>query len=709
MGELSYRQIHLDFHTSPFIPEVGADFDAAEFVSTLKKAGVESINIFAKCHHGMCYYPTKIGRVHPGLKRDLLGEMLTALHKEGISAPIYFPIGWEEVAAENLNWLEVGADGILGGKMPFCKERNTWRHLCLNKESYLEFIFAQLSEIISMYPIDGFWFDIISQHGCVCEDCQKSMKALGLSPQNPDDVSRHDMLVVTAFMKKLYNFVKEKCPDALVFFNGDLAPDNGYETAICMNERGKYLTHIEIESLPSETWGYNHFPLYVNFHNRKPAEIIGMNGKFHNDWGDFGSLRNLEALEYECFRMIMNGSKICIGDQMHPRGYLDKDVYERIGNVYAQIKEREPWCIGSKKQADIGIMMTNSPTKKDFTPMEGALRMMLELHHQFDFIDASDDLSKYKLLILPDNAPIDDAMSRKISSYIKQGGKLIASYKSGFDEASERFVIPEFGVEYVGVNPYVPSYIVLEDSFRRELPSLEYAMYQESLSVKAVQGAEVLAKEGRPYFNRTYDRFCSHRHFPFECLTGNDSVVKNGNVIYIANQVFSEYIDLGVRLNRDIVEKCIDMLLDAPLVRSNLPTSAEVTCRTQDGCSAMGECRTQGGCSVLGERGTQGGRTIVHVLHYIAEKRSRRMTVVDTRIPLTDIELQIRWDEEHDGKMSGGKVPAGKMLSGEVIESKMPQRVYLAPTMEELEFEYADGYVCVKIPKLVGHSMVVVE
>ena len=118
--------------------------------------------------------------------------------------------------------------------------------------------------------------------------------------------------------------------------------------------------------------------------------------------------------------------------------------------------------------------------------MEGALRMMLELHHQFDFIDASDDLSKYKLLILPDNAPIDDAMSRKISSYIKQGGKLIASYKSGFDEASERFVIPEFGVEYVGVNPYVPSYIVLEDAFRRgtlavegefrsELSALEYA------------------------------------------------------------------------------------------------------------------------------------------------------------------------------------------------------------------------------------------
>ena len=660
MEELAYRQIHLDFHTSPAIPEVGADFNPVEFTATLKKAGVQSVNIFAKCHHGMCYYPTKVGRVHPGLKRDLLGEMIAALHAEGMKAPIYFPIGWEEAAAENLNWLEVNSDGVLGGKAPFCKEEYSWRNLCLNKEDYLEFIFKQVDEIISLYPVDGFWFDIISQHGCVCKDCQKSMKLLGLSPQEPEDVKKHDLIVVTRFMKRLYSYVKGKCPDALVFFNGDLAPDNGYDREISINERLKYLTHIEIESLPSETWGYNHFPLYVNYHNRKKAEIIGMNGKFHNAWGDFGSLRNLEALEYECFRMIMNGSKICIGDQMHPRGVLDKAVYERIGKVYAQIEEREPWCVSTEKRADIGIMMTNEPVRAEFTSNEGAMRMMLELHQQFDFIDCLDDLHKYKLIILPDNARIDSEMAKKISAYLERGGKLIASYRSGFDPDSSDFMIKELGVEYIGPNPYNPSYIVLEDSFRGDLPALEYAMYQESVCVKERQGAEILAKEGRPYFNRSYDCFCSHKHFPFECLTGNASIVRNGNVIYIANQVFSEYIELGTRINRDIVEKCINLLLDAPLLRTNLPSSAEVTYRKQH------------------------DKTIVHILHYIAEKKSRRMTVVDTKLPLTDLRLQIRCE-------------------------RVPQRVYLAPTMEELAFEYKDTYVFVEIPKLEGHGMIVIE
>ena len=52
---LPYRQIHLDFHTSPYIDGVGDRFDRAEFIKILKKAHVSSVNLFAKCHHGMYY------------------------------------------------------------------------------------------------------------------------------------------------------------------------------------------------------------------------------------------------------------------------------------------------------------------------------------------------------------------------------------------------------------------------------------------------------------------------------------------------------------------------------------------------------------------------------------------------------------------------------------------------------------------------------
>ena len=72
--ELRFRQVHLDFHTSPLIPGVGEDFEAEEFVATLKSAHINSINIFAKDHHGMSYYPTKVGTMHPISASTCSGE-----------------------------------------------------------------------------------------------------------------------------------------------------------------------------------------------------------------------------------------------------------------------------------------------------------------------------------------------------------------------------------------------------------------------------------------------------------------------------------------------------------------------------------------------------------------------------------------------------------------------------------------------------------
>ena len=49
--DLRFRQMHLDFHTSESIPDVGAKFDPDEFAETLKWAHVNSVTCFARCHH----------------------------------------------------------------------------------------------------------------------------------------------------------------------------------------------------------------------------------------------------------------------------------------------------------------------------------------------------------------------------------------------------------------------------------------------------------------------------------------------------------------------------------------------------------------------------------------------------------------------------------------------------------------------------------
>src|SRR5947209_5313640 len=99
--DLPFRQVHLDFHTGEGIPDVGAEFDPSEFVTVLKRARVNSINIFAKRMHGYAYYDTKIAVRHPSLKRDLLGEMLQVLRPAGIAANYYYGLTWDALTAKN--------------------------------------------------------------------------------------------------------------------------------------------------------------------------------------------------------------------------------------------------------------------------------------------------------------------------------------------------------------------------------------------------------------------------------------------------------------------------------------------------------------------------------------------------------------------------------------------------------------------------------
>lgn len=652
MKEIRYRQLHLDFHTSPLIENIGEKFDKTMFINNLKAAKVNSINIFAKCHHGLSYYPTKLGRMHPHLKFDLLGEMIQACREADITAPIYFTTGWEEVSAERADWLEVNAQGQIGDVDPFDNSYYKWRKLCHNKPTYVQSIKDQVDEIIDMYgEVDGLWFDIVVQHQCVCPECQASMKSLNLDPQIEDDRLKHDHIVVTKFMKEMFDHVKGRLPESLVYFNGPFGPDNGMN-GYSIDQKIESLTHLEIESLPSDRWGYNHFPLFVNYHNHRDIELIGMNGKFHTAWGDFGSLRNKEAMSYECYRMLANGTKLCIGDQLHPNGMMDEIVYKRIGEIYTEIEKREAYCENTKKLSQIGVISSNEGAFERYKSDEGLMRMMLELHRPFDFIHVHDDFNRYKVIVLPDHVKLDDASRDKLDAYMKNGGKIIATHHSGLN-------LTEMPVEFISDNPFEPSYMRFNEGVSDEYENYDLVIYQRGSIVKASSG-EVLAKVGEPYFNRTHDTYCSHRQAPFKALTEHPAVVAWDTGYYIAYPIFEDYMTYGSKLLRDLLEMALEALIDEPLVKSNLPTTAEITIRSQD------------------------KKKILHVLHYVAQKKCEHIEIVDTMIPLHQSNFVVKHHEK-------------------------PSKVYMVPENKDIEFNYLDGYVAFTVDKIEGYGIIVIE
>ena len=147
---LPYRQIHLDFHTSPYICDVGKDFDRDQWVKTLVDAHVNHINLFAKDHHGYFFYPSVCGPMHPGLfdkTLSLLDEQVSACKEHGISVGIYTCVAWNEYAANcHPEWQQVDMQGVLGANPPFAADYYKWQNLCLNHPDYLALIKRELAE-----------------------------------------------------------------------------------------------------------------------------------------------------------------------------------------------------------------------------------------------------------------------------------------------------------------------------------------------------------------------------------------------------------------------------------------------------------------------------------------------------------------------------------------------------------------------------------
>lgn len=223
------RQVHLDFHTSEFIPNIGEQFDKKQFQEALKIGHVNQVNVFAKCCHSWSYYPTKIGNQHPNLKFDLLGAQIDACHEIGVKYPIYYIVGWSTNDAINhLEWCAKNKDGSYVAlnydfyasdttELPF----NSWRTLCwLPGGPYHENILKQVEELCKNYDADGFWFDMYHiLPRCYCDNCIKRYKKEGININDDAAVQKSMALASKEHMKQLRALVTKYHPNASVFFN----------------------------------------------------------------------------------------------------------------------------------------------------------------------------------------------------------------------------------------------------------------------------------------------------------------------------------------------------------------------------------------------------------------------------------------------------------------------------------------------------------
>jgi hypothetical protein len=670
--ELRFRQIHLDFHTSESIQSVGSDFDPDRFAETLVKAKVNSITCFARCHHGWLYFDSKAfpDRKHPHLERELLPHQIEACHRRGIRVPIYITVQWDHyTATRHPEWVAHDAEGKVIGTPPF--EAGFYQKLCLNTP-YREFLKEHTAEVLETFSTDGLFFDIVWPQACACRHCREKMIAAGLEPSDPEIRQRFGLETINEFKEDMTRFVRERNSDCTIFYNaGHIGPRH-------RPVKDAY-SHFELETLPGGKWGYIHFPVTVRYARNLGLDCLGQTGKFHTSWGDFHSFKNLPALRYECLRMLTHGAKCSIGDQLAPSGRIDRDVYQLVGEVYQEVEQKEPWCTGARPVTEIGVL-----TPEEFTggevgalpgAIKGATRMLEQGGHQFDVLDSAGNFAKYGVLVMPDHIPISAELTPTLEQYIEAGGSVIASFASGMDEQRTRFTTNLFGVALVHPGPRDLSgdlvrgkayehhdyceYLVPKGAMGRGLPQTEHAMYRRGMAIQAGAGAEVLVPIVKSFFDRTYRHFCSHRQTPSSGSEIQPGIVRKERCIYFSSPIFSQYNENAPRWCKQLVLNALSLLLPEPLVKHDGPSTLQVTLTQQE---------------------TQ-GRWILHLLHFIPERRSEELDVIEDVIPLFKIKVWVR--------------------------APLPVReVTMVPEEAPLAFRTENSYVIFEVDRIDGHTMV---
>ncbi len=183
-------------------------------------------------------------------------------------------------------------------------------------------------------------------------------------------------------------------------------------------------------------------------------------------------------------------------------------------------------------------------------------------------------------------------------------------------------------------------------------------------------GALALAHRACPYFNRSWDHFCSHRHTPDAGEIEYPASATTGSVTYFAHRVFTGYRRTGQPLLRDMVMDATRGLIGSPRVVVHLPTAGRVSLMRQ----------------------AAEGRDVLHLLYAApvlrggvvggaAAEEGRPVEIIEDLVPLYDIPVD--------------------------MEVNAPVRsVRLVPEGTDLPFEVAEGRIRFIVPRVLCHQMV---
>ena len=525
----SYRRNLVDMHIDDWNDAFLAKFDATNYVTLLKLANVQTAMVYANSSVGLCYWPTKTGRMHRNLKgRDILGETLNLCRAEGITTVVYYSEIFNNWAYdEHPQWRTVDLQGGHSrdpGKRPLLTNR--YGLCCPNSDPHRDFIKAQLTELVDAYEFNGMYLDMsFWPVVCYCKNCRQRY-ANEIGGSIPEQIDWDDPSW-TEFQAKRIDWMAEysfHLTNHVKGLRNDLSVQHNYALSLY-----SWLLGIDHTSADAHDYlGGDRFDGYIDqsfvcklFYNLTknfPAEFH--TSRCYPDLFEHTTLKSEDMLRSHTYLALAHNTAFLFIDGIDPDGSLDSAVYQRMGKVFGESKSFEPYLGGTlvedvaiyfsfNSKIDLGkngtraLLYVGDIMEDPIPHIESAMATtaaLKEAHLPFGVITKKliANLSKYGAVVLPSVDRYDDEEVHAFLDYARNGGHV---YLSGGTAAKHFGAV--LGVKYLGMTDESLTYIsptaAGAESFGGVHEGAAISVHGPQARVENLGGAQVLAGMLLPY------------------------------------------------------------------------------------------------------------------------------------------------------------------------------------------------------------------
>lgn len=418
------------------------------------------------------FYPTSLPYQHPSPwlserpSRDLVGDAVAAAHVRGVRiiARMDFSKVHSDIAEAHPDWCYRTASGSH-------QIYNGLHSMCPSGEYYQQRSFDILEEVLTRYPVDGFFFNWFSfnerdysrrYYGiCHCGSCHRRFMELhGMELPATEDWSTpafprwraYTRQVLDDIAARIREFIKERNPGTALILrqNSDVAfqeVNNAVDRPqpLWINWAGEAVR--EARTARPDTPIMVNSVMFLDLPYRFVAEQPGL----------------LELHLNQTIACGGNPSAYMLGT---PDVFDDDPIFAAVGDVLRFHQNHEQYFADARSLARV-LLISSMASQEHFgdngadrvtNEARGIYRALVESHIPFDILPAdrlvgaaeSGSLNQYGAIILPNVAVLDDPQTRLLDGFVQSGGGLVATYETSttMPDGTRR---DAFGLDSLGV------------------------------------------------------------------------------------------------------------------------------------------------------------------------------------------------------------------------------------------------------------------